>query len=112
MAPSAASDSPATLEKAERNLQHKGLITLQPFFVLHKASHCNAERKSTGGVRTGSKTRTRRRIDLTPPQPKSSEGSEAEFDGGDNDDHHDHQLRTDAFNHAWSKIESTIKASP
>ncbi|XP_058206477.1 origin of replication complex subunit 3 isoform X2 [Rhododendron vialii] len=101
MAPSGASDSPATPEKAERNLQ--------PFFVLHKASHCNAERKSTGGVRTGSKTRTRRRIDLTPPRPKSSEGSEAEFDGGDNDDNHDHQLRTDAFNHAWSKIESTIK---
>lgn len=131
MAPSAASDSPAAPEKAERNLQvqfdflvfsrckiwfHvdsiKGLIILQPFFVLHKASHCNGERKSKEGVRTGIKTRTRRRIDLTPRQPKSSEGLEAEFDGGDNDDLRDHQLRTDAFNYAWSKIESTIKASP
>ncbi|KAI8565292.1 hypothetical protein RHMOL_Rhmol03G0247500 [Rhododendron molle] len=104
MALSAASDSPATPEKAERNLQ--------PFFVLHKASHRNGERNSKEGARTGSKTRTRRRIDLTPRQPKSSEGPETELDGGDNDDHRDHQLRTDAFNYAWSKIESTIKASP
>lgn len=49
---------------------------------------------------------------MTPPQPKGLEVSEAEFDGRDNDDHRDHQLRTEAFNEAWSKIESTIKASP
>ncbi|KAH7855702.1 hypothetical protein Vadar_027851 [Vaccinium darrowii] len=102
MPPSAASDSPTTPENAEHNLQ--------PFFVLHKASARKTERKSTEGVRTGNRTRTRRRIDLTPSKPKSSaEQSEVDIDGGQNDDCCDHQLRTDAFNYVWSKIDSTIK---
>ncbi|KAL7230300.1 hypothetical protein ACSBR2_008742 [Camellia fascicularis] len=91
MAPSAASDSPTTPENAERNLQ--------PFFVLHKASLRSSDRKST--VKTSTKARTRRRIDLTP----TSEQSEAAFAG----EHYDDHLRTETFNRIWSKIESTIK---
>ncbi|PSS04585.1 Origin of replication complex subunit like [Actinidia chinensis var. chinensis] len=92
MAPSAAANSPPSPENTECNLQ--------PFFVLHKALPSNSERKSM--EKTASRKRTRRRIDLSPSSPKSSEQSEAEFAG-------DHHLRTDAFRYVWSKIDSTIK---
>lgn len=71
--------------------------TWQPFFVLQKGSSRKPERKSSG---TG---RTRRRIDLSSASPKNSENIEDE-NGDEN-----MNLRMEAFEFVWSKIESTIK---
>ncbi|XAR54283.1 hypothetical protein NMG60_11029343 [Bertholletia excelsa] len=96
MAANSSLASPAAIENPERNLQ--------PFFVLHKASLLNSERKPKNRSRVG----TRRRIDLTSSLSKCSEQSKAEF-SGECDDDDSHQLRKDVFHCVWSKIESTIK---
>ncbi|XVF06829.1 hypothetical protein REPUB_Repub06bG0084800 [Reevesia pubescens] len=70
---------------------------LQPFFVFQKGSLRKSERKSSG---TG---KTRRKIDLSPALPKNSENLE------DEKEDHSMNLRMEAFQFVWSKIESTIK---
>ena len=69
----------------------------QPFFVLQKGSLRKSERKSSG---TG---KTRRRIDLSPALAKNSENPE------DEKEDENMNLRMEAFQFVWSKIESTIK---
>ncbi|XWS58700.1 hypothetical protein CRYUN_Cryun08bG0057100 [Craigia yunnanensis] len=83
--------SPSTFDDAvtENNLQ--------PFFVLQKGSLRKSEKKSSG---TG---KTRRRIDLSPALPKNSENPE------DEKEDENMNLRMEAFEFVWSKIESTIK---
>ncbi|XP_052196841.1 origin of replication complex subunit 3 [Diospyros lotus] len=90
-------DSPTIAENSERNFQ--------PFFVLHKATHRNSERKLTARTRT--RTRTRRKIDLT---SSSVEQSEGEF-GGEHIDNNNYYNRswTNAFDRVWHKFESTIR---
>ncbi|KAK8590015.1 hypothetical protein V6N12_024401 [Hibiscus sabdariffa] len=92
MAPSLTDDSlPSTIDEAftENNLQ--------PFFVLQKGSSGKSDRKSSG---TG---RARRRIDLSPAPPKNSASLE------DEKEDENMNLRMEAFEFVWSKIESTIK---
>ncbi|KAE8724867.1 Origin recognition complex subunit 3, putative isoform 2 [Hibiscus syriacus] len=92
MAPSPTDDSlPSTIDEAftENNLQ--------PFFVLQKGSSRKSDRKSSG---TG---RTKRRIDLSPASPKDSSSLE------DEKENENMNLRMEAFEFVWSKIESTIK---
>ncbi|KAF5198593.1 Origin recognition complex subunit [Thalictrum thalictroides] len=101
MTPSATPDSPppssptANNENAESNLQ--------PFFVLHKPIHKNSSRKSTQSAKT------RRKIDLSTETPKSNKSKGAEQVEQIVDDHHYQQLRVEAFDIIWSKIEITIK---
>ncbi|KAL4353622.1 hypothetical protein GQ457_06G015420 [Hibiscus cannabinus] len=92
MAPSLTDDLlPSTIDEAftENNLQ--------PFFVLQKGSSRKSDRKSSG---TG---RARRRIDLSPAPPKNSASIE------DEKEDENMNLRMEAFEFVWSKIESTIK---
>ncbi|KAK9042505.1 hypothetical protein V6N11_017575 [Hibiscus sabdariffa] len=92
MAPSLTDDSlPSTIDEAftENNLQ--------PFFVLQKGSSRKSDKKSSG---TG---RARRRIDLSPAPPKNSASIE------DEKEDENMNLRIEAFEFVWSKIESTIK---
>ncbi|GMJ12229.1 origin recognition complex subunit 3 [Hibiscus trionum] len=79
---------PSTIDEAftENNLQ--------PFFVLQKGSSRKSDRKSSG---------TRRRIDLSPASPKNSASLE------DEKEDENMNLRMEAFEFVWSKIESTIK---
>ncbi|RZS16357.1 hypothetical protein BHM03_00048344 [Ensete ventricosum] len=80
-------------------------LSLQPFFVLHKALPQKCQRKAAGS------TRTRRKIDLPHSSPKSPEKSDAVASSvGPNDANHE-RLRLEAFNMTWSKIDTTIKVS-
>ncbi|KAH1113997.1 hypothetical protein J1N35_007375 [Gossypium stocksii] len=91
MAPSLNDDSPpSTIDEAftENNLQ--------PFFVLQKGSSRKSDRKSSGTGRT-------RRIDLSSASPKNSANIE------DEKEDENMNLRMEAFEFVWSKIESTIK---
>ncbi|KAH9771290.1 Origin of replication complex subunit 3 [Citrus sinensis] len=97
MAPSAAaadSSPPSSPETTENRLQ--------PFFVLHEASSRKPERTSTGTVKT------RKKIDFSPSKLKNVEKPDVEIakEGGDEGYGN---LRMDAFEVVWSKIESTIK---
>ncbi|TXG52969.1 hypothetical protein EZV62_022138 [Acer yangbiense] len=78
------------------------LFLVDPFFVLHKASSGKSERKSTGSAKT------RRRIDLSPSLQMNAKNLEAERVEECDDDCHVN-LRVEAFEIVWSKIESTIK---
>ncbi|KAA3457286.1 origin of replication complex subunit 3 isoform X1 [Gossypium australe] len=91
MAPSLNDDSPpSTIDEAftENNLQ--------PFFVLQKGSSRKSDGKSSGTGRT-------RRIDLSSASPKNSANIE------DEKEDENMNLRMEAFEFVWSKIESTIK---
>ncbi|RWW16574.1 hypothetical protein GW17_00019542 [Ensete ventricosum] len=80
-------------------------LSLQPFFVLHKALPQKCQRKAAGS------TRTRRKIDLPHSSPKSPEKSDAVASSvGPNDANHE-RLRLEAFNMTWSKIDTTIKTA-
>ncbi|KAK4860318.1 hypothetical protein QYF36_021208 [Acer negundo] len=97
MAPSATPTDPSppsTSASVDNNLQ--------PFFVLHKASAGKSESKSTGSAKT------RRRIDLSPSLQMNAKKLEAERVEECDDDCHVN-LRVEAFEIVWSKIESTIK---
>ncbi|KAK2658426.1 hypothetical protein Ddye_004959 [Dipteronia dyeriana] len=97
MAPSATpidSSPPSTSASVDNNLQ--------PFFVLHKASSGKSERKSTGSGKT------RRRIDLSPSLQMNANKLEAKRVEECDDDCYVN-LRVEAFEIVWSKIESTIK---
>ncbi|KAF8403296.1 hypothetical protein HHK36_011398 [Tetracentron sinense] len=97
MAPSATPDSSSsspTSDNRENNLQ--------PFFVLHKALPRKSERKATGPVKT------RRKIDLSPASPKSSEKSKADRIE-EYEDCHYKPLRIEAFDLVWSRIETSIQ---
>ncbi|KAK0593294.1 hypothetical protein LWI29_034421 [Acer saccharum] len=97
MAPSATpidSSPPSTSSSVDNNLQ--------PFFVLHKASSGKSERKSTGSAKT------RRRIDLSPSLQMNAKKLEAKRVEECDDDCYVN-LRVEAFEIVWSKIESTIK---
>lgn len=75
---------------------------LQPVFVLHKAASRKYERRLTGA------TKTKRRIDLSPSISNNLEKSDSES-AEDFDDDHYFNLRMEAFEIVWNKIESTIK---
>ncbi|GLT95279.1 hypothetical protein SLE2022_129710 [Rubroshorea leprosula] len=96
MAPSANDASPLPTPPTDAVAENN----LQPFFLLHKASSRKPERKSSG---TG---KSRRRIDLSPSLPKKAEKLE-----GNNtaDDNSYMNLRMEAFEFVWSRIESTIR---
>ncbi|XP_050253316.1 origin of replication complex subunit 3 isoform X1 [Quercus robur] len=94
MAPTSASAADSPAQSAPDTIENN----LQPFFVLHKASSRKSEKRSAG---TG---KTRRRIDLSPSPTKKTEKSE-ECD----EQHRFEQLRMEAFELVWSKIDSTIK---
>ncbi|KAM3682664.1 hypothetical protein ACJW31_12G089400 [Castanea mollissima] len=94
MAPTSASAAGSPTQSAPDTIENN----LQPFFVLHKASSRKSEKRSAG---TG---KTRRRIDLSPSPTKKTEKSE-ECD----EQHRFEQLRIEAFELVWSKINSTIK---
>ncbi|KAJ0015141.1 hypothetical protein Pint_20969 [Pistacia integerrima] len=98
MAPSAAtadsSPPPSTSGTTENHLQ--------PVFVLHKAASRKYGRKSTGT------TKTKRRIDLSSSIPKNFEKTDSESTEDFDDDPYVN-LRMEAFEIVWTKIESTIK---
>ncbi|KAJ0039037.1 hypothetical protein Pint_22775 [Pistacia integerrima] len=97
MAPSVAavdSSPPSTSDTTENHLQ--------PVFVLHKAASRKYERRSTGT------TKTKRRIDLSPSTPKTLEKADSESTENFDDDHCVN-LRMEAFEIVWTKIESTMK---
>ncbi|PKU71579.1 hypothetical protein MA16_Dca004421 [Dendrobium catenatum] len=73
---------------SDNNLQH--------FFVLHKAPARKCERKSSSTYR-----RTKRKIDmlLSSPMKVAQEENDATYE----------QLRLEAFENTWSKINSTVK---
>lgn len=77
----------------------------QPFFVLHEALSRKSEKKSTGT------RKTRRRIDLSPLLPKNGESLEADR-GEECDDYRHMNMRMEAFEAVWSKIDTTIKVCP
>ncbi|KAH9771293.1 Origin of replication complex subunit 3 [Citrus sinensis] len=93
--PAAADSSPPSSPETTEN-------RLQPFFVLHEASSRKPERTSTGTVKT------RKKIDFSPSKLKNVEKPDVEIakEGGDEGYGN---LRMDAFEVVWSKIESTIK---
>ncbi|GAY43230.1 Origin of replication complex subunit 3 [Citrus sinensis] len=97
MAPSAAAADSSPPSSSETTENH-----LQPFFVLHEASSRKPERTSTGTVKT------RKKIDFSPSKLKNVEKPDVEIakEGGDEGYGN---LRMDAFEVVWSKIESTIK---
>ncbi|KAL9420172.1 hypothetical protein AB3S75_037870 [Citrus x aurantiifolia] len=97
MAPSAAAADSSPPSSPETTENH-----LQPFFVLHEASSRKPERTSTGTVKT------RKKIDFSPSKLKNVEKPDVEIakEGGDEGYGN---LRMDAFEVVWSKIESTIK---
>ncbi|KAH7571529.1 hypothetical protein JRO89_XS04G0072400 [Xanthoceras sorbifolium] len=97
MAPSSTptnSSPPSTSATVDNNLQ--------PFFVLHKASSGKSERNSTGSAQT------RRRVDLSPSLQANSKKLEVQR-VEECDDGCYVNLRVEAFEIVWSKIESTIK---
>ncbi|KAJ8628911.1 hypothetical protein MRB53_022234 [Persea americana] len=91
MSPSPSPDSPPIISDNAEN-------HLQPFFVLHKAIPKKRERKQP------TPAKTRRKIDLSPASSKSVESRDEE-----GDDHRYEQLRIEAFDLIWSKIEAAIK---
>lgn len=97
MAPSAAAADSSPPSSSETTENH-----LQPFFVLHEASSRKPERTSTGTVKT------RKKIDFSPSKLKNVKKPDVEIakEGGDEGYGN---LRMDAFEVVWSKIESTIK---
>ncbi|XP_038979713.1 origin of replication complex subunit 3 isoform X1 [Phoenix dactylifera] len=99
MLPSPISDPPTSSAAAASDDVDNNL---QPFFVLHKALPRKSERKSSGCGRA------RRKIDLPPSSPKSIEKSDVSSPEEANDRIYE-QLRLQAFNRTWSKIDSTIK---
>ncbi|XP_043706876.1 origin of replication complex subunit 3 [Telopea speciosissima] len=100
MAPSATPDSPPSIPNPDNEEN-----SLQPFFVLHKAIPQKSGRKASGPGKT------RRKIDLSSASPKSAKISKVEAveDEEYDDDHHYEQLRIEAFDLVWSRIETTIK---
>ncbi|XP_058754225.1 origin of replication complex subunit 3-like [Vicia villosa] len=95
MAPSSPSNSSLQpLSTAENDLQ--------PFFVLHKASHQWKDRTSAGQ----GKPRKRNKLSLRSSQSANEpEGSSAE----ECDRHLCRKMKIEAFDIVWTKIESTIK---
>ncbi|CAI8597431.1 unnamed protein product [Vicia faba] len=95
MAPSSPSEScPQPLSTAENDLQ--------PFFVLHKASHHGKDRTSAG------QGKSRKRNKLSPILSQSAnkpEGSSTE----ECDRYMRRKMQIEAFDIVWTKIESTIK---
>lgn len=76
----------------------------QPFFVLHKSSSQKPGRKLAG--------KTRRRIELSSSFRETLEKSETEAaEGLEYNDQLFENLRMEAFDHVWSKTESTIKVN-
>ncbi|XP_010918184.1 origin of replication complex subunit 3 [Elaeis guineensis] len=99
MPPSPISDLPTSSAAAASNDVDNNL---QPFFVLHKALPRKSERKSSGfGT-------AKRKIDLPPSSLKSIEKSDVSSTEEASDWIYE-QLRLEAFNRTWSKIDSTIK---
>ncbi|KAJ7964080.1 origin of replication complex subunit 3 [Quillaja saponaria] len=73
-----------------------------PFFVLHKASSSKKDRKSSG------QGKVRKKTNLSPSSPKNRDKLDAESSGEFNVNRYE-ELRVEAFEFVWSKIESTIK---
>ncbi|KAJ4965321.1 hypothetical protein NE237_017170 [Protea cynaroides] len=97
MAPSATPDSPPATPISDNEEN-----SLQPFFVLHKGVPQISERKASGPGKT------RRKICLSPTSPTAAEKSKV--DVVDEEDGHQYkQLRIEAFDLVWSRIENTIK---
>ncbi|XP_039121495.1 origin of replication complex subunit 3 isoform X2 [Dioscorea cayenensis subsp. rotundata] len=84
-----------------------GNHNLQPFFVLHKASHSSSAPRKTYERSPASK-KTKRRIDLSGSPSKPSKNVDDSLPTDPSDPIFD-QLRFDAFNRTWSKIDTTIK---
>ncbi|KAF7825026.1 origin of replication complex subunit 3 [Senna tora] len=76
-------------------------ISVQPFYVLQKASSRRKDRTSAAQ----GKLRKRKEISSTPQSTNKLEGSIAEELGGQRLQ----QLQVEAFRFIWTKIESTIK---
>ncbi|XP_030469117.1 origin of replication complex subunit 3 [Syzygium oleosum] len=95
MAAAAAASAPPRGEPSSD--QEDGDNSLQPFFLLHKAASSSdkSDRKPS-----------RRRIPSSPASPNKPGKSDDDDCSGDHS--HEH-LRMEAFRHAWSDIETTIK---
>ncbi|XP_058103828.1 origin of replication complex subunit 3 [Magnolia sinica] len=98
MSPSATPKSPPSLSTISEN----GENHLRTFFVLHSALPRKPEQKSPAPGKT------RRKVDLSPASPKPSEKPEPDL-SNEEDDRLYEQLRIEAFDLVWSKIETAIK---
>ncbi|PIA32041.1 hypothetical protein AQUCO_04600009v1 [Aquilegia coerulea] len=99
MTPSATPDSPLPPSSPTANNENN----LQPFFVLHKPIPKKSSRKAPQSAKT------RRKIDLSTETHKFNKSEGVKQVEQIVDDHLYQQLRVEAFDIIWSKIEITIK---
>ncbi|KAK9154173.1 hypothetical protein Sjap_001653 [Stephania japonica] len=97
MAPSKTPDSPPPSSSTDDSEN-----SLQPFFVLHKAL------PQKGGGRVNRSGKSKRKINLSAsPESAFKSGGGEQFE--EDADYHFEQLRIEAFDVVWPKIETTIK---